>query len=55
MANVLPFMPVFDRGTTRFQPVFVGDLARAVQGIVELSETRGLVAGKIIEAGGPDS
>lgn len=48
-------MPVFDGGTTRFQPVFVGDLAHAVQAIVELSEMRGQAAGKIIEAGGPDS
>lgn len=55
LANVLPFMPVFDGGTTRFQPVFVGDLAHAVKAIVELSETRGRVAGQIIEAGGPDS
>ena len=55
LANVLPFMPVFGGGSTRFQPVFVGDLAHAVQAVVELSETRGLVAGKIIEAGGPDS
>ncbi|KAH0838000.1 major facilitator superfamily domain-containing protein [Lanmaoa asiatica] len=54
LANVLPFMPVFDGGTTRFQPVFVGDLAHAVRAIVEHSETRGRVAGKIIEAGGPD-
>jgi uncharacterized protein YbjT (DUF2867 family) len=55
LAYVLPFMPVFGGGTTRFQPVFVGDLACAVQAVVELSETRGRVAGKIIEAGGPDS
>jgi len=54
LAHVLPFMPVFGGGTTRFQPVFVGDLACAVQAVVELSETRGRVAGKIIEAGGPD-
>lgn len=55
LANVLPFMPMFDGGTTRFQPVFVGDLAHAVQVIAELSEMRGRAAGKIIEAGGPDS
>ncbi|KAF8560010.1 NAD(P)-binding protein [Imleria badia] len=54
LANVLPFMPVFGGGTTRFQPVFVGDLAHAVQAIVELSETRDQAAGQIIEAGGPE-
>ncbi|KAF9245766.1 hypothetical protein BU15DRAFT_85459 [Melanogaster broomeanus] len=41
-------------GTTRFQPVFVGDIARAVQVIIEDEETRRQVAGKVIELGGPD-
>ncbi|KIJ22110.1 hypothetical protein PAXINDRAFT_124636 [Paxillus involutus ATCC 200175] len=54
LSKVLPFMPVFGGGTTRFQPVFVGDVARAVQAIVEDEETRKQVAGKVIEAGGPD-
>ena len=55
LASILPFMPVFGGGTTRFQPIFVGDLAHAVKAIVEIPEVRGRVAGKIIEAGGPDS
>ncbi|KIJ66318.1 hypothetical protein HYDPIDRAFT_150700 [Hydnomerulius pinastri MD-312] len=54
LSKVLPFMPVFGGGTTRFQPVFVGDIARAVQAVVEDEETRSQVAGKVIEAGGPD-
>lgn len=55
LANVLPLMPVFGGGTTRFQPVFVGDLAHAVQAVIELSEVRNRVSGQIIEAGGRDS
>ncbi|KAF8844108.1 NAD(P)-binding protein [Paxillus ammoniavirescens] len=54
LSKVLPFMPVFGGGTTRFQPVFVGDVARAVQAIVEDEEIRKQVSGKVIEAGGPD-
>ena len=49
-------MPVFGGGTSRFQPVFVGDVARAIEIIsrhdIELDD---LVDGKTIEAGGPDS
>lgn len=39
----------------RFQPVFSGDIARAVEIIArEDKSIRNRVAGKIIEAGGPD-
>ena len=48
-------MPVFGGGTTHFRPVFVGDLAHAVQAVIELSEVRNRVSGQIIEAGGRDS
>ena len=48
-------MPVFGGGTSLFQPVYVGDIAKAVE-IVSRDDTgiRGLVDGKVIEAGGPD-
>jgi len=55
LSKWLPFLPVFNGGTSKFQPVYVGDIARAVELI-----TRGdpaierEVAGKTIEAGGPD-
>lgn len=56
LSRFLPFMPVFGGGHTRFQPVYVGDLARAI----EISsrhdqDIESLTNGKIIEAGGPDS
>jgi len=48
-------MPVFAGGTTKFQPVYVGDLARLVE-IVSRNDpaVRSVVDGKTIEAGGPD-
>jgi uncharacterized protein YbjT (DUF2867 family) len=52
---LLPFLPVFGGGQALFQPVFVGDIARAVEVISRNDEViRRTVAGKIIEAGGPD-
>jgi uncharacterized protein YbjT (DUF2867 family) len=46
---------VFGGGTSRFQPVYVGDLARAVEVLSRNDpEVDRLVAGKYIEAGGPD-
>ena len=48
-------MPVFAGGTTKFQPVFAGDLASLVEIISRKdSAVRRTVDGKIIEAGGPD-
>lgn len=55
MSSFLPFMPVFAGGTTKFQPVFAGDLASLVEIISRKdSAVRRTVDGKIIEAGGPD-
>ncbi|KZP25437.1 NAD(P)-binding protein [Athelia psychrophila] len=55
LSRYLPFLPVFGGGTARFQPVFSGDIARAVEIIArEDKDIRKAVAGKIIEAGGPD-
>ncbi|OXG70284.1 NADH dehydrogenase [Cryptococcus neoformans MW-RSA1955] len=55
LAKYLPFLPMFGGGITRFQPVYVGDVARAVEiccrdDPIVVSQ----VAGRIIEAGGPD-
>ena len=51
----MPFLPVFAGGTTRFQPVYVGDLASLVEIISRNDPTiRSIVDGKTIEAGGPD-
>jgi len=48
MASLLPFMPVV-AGDTRFQPVFVGDVADAVMAAIAQPEARG----QIYELGGP--
>ena len=48
MAQLLPFMPVIC-GDTRFQPVFVGDVADAVMASLGLAEA----AGAVFELGGP--
>ncbi|KAG8853792.1 hypothetical protein FRC20_001160 [Serendipita sp. 405] len=56
LSRFLPFMPVFGGGASRFQPIYVGDLARLVElcSHTERSEVKRLVEGKILEAGGPD-
>ncbi len=50
MAQFSPFLPLIDGGETRFQPVYVDDVARAV--ILGLTEKE--TAGKTYELGGPD-
>lgn len=49
-------MPVFGGGTSRFQPIFVGDLARLVEicSHTENSQVTKAVQGKVLEAGGPE-
>ena len=48
MAQMLPIMPVIS-GATRFQPVYVGDVAAAVMAALTREDT----AGRIYELGGP--
>jgi uncharacterized protein YbjT (DUF2867 family) len=48
MARVLPFMPVV-AGDTKFQPVYVGDVADAVMAAIEEPDA----TGRIFELGGP--
>lgn len=56
LAKFLPFLPVFGGGSSRFQPVYVDDIARAVETVCRNdSRIEPLVNRKIIEAGGPDS
>lgn len=50
MARVSPILPLIGGGRTRFQPVFVGDVAEAVDLLVE----RGLADGRTYEFGGPE-
>lgn len=50
MARVSPFLPLIDRGWTRFQPVYVGDVAEAIKSGVEGRAK----PGTIYELGGPE-
>ncbi|KAK0439768.1 hypothetical protein EV421DRAFT_1905666 [Armillaria borealis] len=53
--NFLPFLPVFGGGASKFQPVYVEDLARAIEIIATAdAKVRKEVFGKIMEVGGPD-
>jgi uncharacterized protein YbjT (DUF2867 family) len=50
LARISPFLPSIGGGRTKFQPVFVGDLAAAIAAV---ADGKGQ-SGKIYEIGGPD-
>jgi uncharacterized protein YbjT (DUF2867 family) len=50
LARMSPFLPLIGGGTTRFQPVFVGDLAAAIA----TAAGGGAVGGTVYEIGGPE-
>lgn len=50
MAQTMPFLPLINGGVTKFQPVFVGDVADAIAAAVEGRATPGTT----YELGGPD-
>jgi len=50
MARLLPALPLVGGGETKFQPVFVGDVAEAIARAVD----GGAKAGAIYEVGGPE-
>ena len=50
MARVSPLLPLIGGGRTRFQPVYVGDVAAAIAGACEGKAGRG----RIYELGGPE-
>jgi uncharacterized protein YbjT (DUF2867 family) len=50
MARISPALPLIGSGLTKFQPVYVGDLAAA---IANAADGQG-IAGKIYEIGGPE-
>jgi len=50
LARMSPVLPLIGGGATRFQPVFVGDVAKAIADAVDGK----LNAGAIYELGGPD-
>jgi uncharacterized protein YbjT (DUF2867 family) len=50
MARLFPILPLVGGGRTRFQPVFVGDVAEAIAKAVDGT----IAAGKTYELGGPE-
>jgi uncharacterized protein YbjT (DUF2867 family) len=50
MARLAPALPLIGGGKTKFQPVFVGDIAEAVATLID----RGIADGKTYELGGPE-
>ena len=50
MACLSPVLPLIGGGKTRFQPVYVGDVAKAVEICLERADTMG----QIYELGGPE-
>lgn len=49
MAKFMPFLPLIGGGNTKFQPVYVGDVATVIASLCQNQN----YAGKIIELGGP--
>ncbi|QIG48638.1 complex I NDUFA9 subunit family protein [Nordella sp. HKS 07] len=50
MARFSPALPLIGGGETKFQPVFVGDIARAVTRLIDAN----VASGKTYELGGPE-
>lgn len=50
MARISPVLPLIGGGETKFQPVFVGDVAEAAARLIDA----GAATGKTYELGGPD-
>ncbi|MDZ4737038.1 MAG: complex I NDUFA9 subunit family protein [Rhodospirillaceae bacterium] len=51
MARIAPALPLIGGGKTRFQPVYVGDVAAAIATMLDKPET----AGRTYELGGPET
>jgi len=51
LARISPALPLIGGGHTRFQPVFAGDVAAAVNAAIDRAET----GGRIYELGGPEA
>ncbi|MFZ5674064.1 MAG: complex I NDUFA9 subunit family protein [Pseudomonadota bacterium] len=50
MARFSPALPLIGGGATKFQPVFVGDVARAITQLIDAN----IASGKTYELGGPE-
>ncbi|KAG8966025.1 hypothetical protein FRC03_012668 [Tulasnella sp. 419] len=54
LSKILPFLPVFGGGKTKFQPVYVGDIASAVGDICSKFDDERADRKLVIQAGGPN-
>jgi len=55
LSTFLPALPLIGGGKTKFQPVYVGDIAQSIANIAENKMAKGVKAqGQIFELGGPD-
>lgn len=54
MARYLPFLPLIGGGKTKFQPVYVGDVADAALSALTLPDEKKGPCGEIYELGGPE-
>ncbi|MEM6810857.1 MAG: complex I NDUFA9 subunit family protein [Pseudomonadota bacterium] len=52
LSSILPALPLIGGGQTKFQPIYVGDIAKAT--IATLLEPSDKFKGEVIEMGGPD-
>ncbi len=50
MARIAPALPLIGGGSTRYQPVYVKDVAAAISALLERAD----MAGKVVELGGPE-
>jgi len=53
LARYLPALPLIGGGKTRFQPVYVGDVAAAVAAVLAAEAGPGLRKGRVFELAGP--
>jgi NADH dehydrogenase len=53
LARYLPALPLIGGGKTRFQPVYVGDVAAAVAAVLAAEAGPGPLKGRVFELGGP--
>lgn len=51
LGTILPIMAAFEKGATKFQPVYVGDVAEAILTCLETNKCQG----KLYELGGPET
>lgn len=55
LSKIMPFFPLIGGGNTRFQPVYVGDVAKAALAIINQNDQgENSPLGKIYELGGPE-